>query len=142
MFQFPDILNTNTDSQATRAQLVKPATRARMVPGSSLGYSAFCQQLGNCVSCGRIGKKIEDSLITLACPSVKSQKDSVFRKDKDSFLFRLCKFILYISRCRNQRKEHRRRKRLGHGENLDITTGSHFTLIPFSHDPQIRVNEI
>ena len=63
--------NENTESQAWVAQSVERATKARTVPGSGVGHSfLFGQNLGNCVSCERIGKK--DYVITLASAIVKS----------------------------------------------------------------------
>ena len=68
-----DTLNKNTDSRAS-AQSVEQATAARTIPGSRLSHSLlFGQNLGTCVSCDRIGKKLKNKL-TLACVSVKRWK--------------------------------------------------------------------
>ena len=52
-----DILNKNTNSQATMAQSVEDETTERTVSGGSLGhYQRFHRNLRTCGSCGRIGK--------------------------------------------------------------------------------------
>ena len=71
MFQSLDLLNKNTDSQATRAQSIEHAFAAPTVPCSSLSHSLLLgQNRRSCVSCEGIGKKIKP-VIALACPNVK-----------------------------------------------------------------------
>ena len=68
MFQSLDILNKNTDSDATMAQSVQHATATRKVPGSSLRhFLLFGQNAGTYATCERIGNKSEACVRKNAC---------------------------------------------------------------------------